>query len=447
MDVFRWTTIKRTLAFIRKYAWIIGLSCLSVLLPVAFSSKEPPPSWTPDTHELGALLPLPPETMTRLGQLSGANYWERVVVKPGDTLADIFSHYRLNANQVHLALHAGKESHRLQKLQPGRELFLRLGDTGQLLGLRYAFTPTQVLHVRQESNAWRSSIESIAPETRLAFGAAVIQDSLFNAGKRAGLDDSILMELSSLFSWDIDFLMDIRPQDSFKILYQEEYANGQKIANGPIIAAEFINQNQRYRVVRYTDPNGHTDYYTPEGHSIRKAFLRTPVKFTRISSKFDLHRKHPILHKIRAHKGVDYAAPYGTPVKSVGDGYIKFAGVQGGYGNIIQIQHGKKYVTAYAHLARFAKGIRPGMRVTQGQLIGYVGATGLATAPHLHFEFQVNGIHQNPLTVELPNAMPIPSFHWSDFHKHALETQALLERHERVMVANNQATTTMDMFQ
>lgn len=434
------TAIKKTLGMAFRLRWILGLFLLSILLPIAFSSKEPPPA-TLSSNATESLL-LPPEHLSRLGKVSERDLgWERVIIKPGDTLANIFANFQLNSRQVHLALHAGKESQRLHKLQPGREMFLHLGESGQLLGLRYAVTPTQMLHVQQSANKWHSTVESVPAETRMAFGAATIKDSLFGAGKRAGLDDNIIMELSSLFSWDIDFLLDIRPEDRFKVLYQEEYAEGQKIGNGPILAAEFTNQNHTYQVFRYTDPDGRTDYYTPEGHSIKKAFLRTPVKFTRISSKFDLHRKHPVLHKIRAHKGVDYAAPYGTPVKSVGDGRVKFAGVQGGYGNIIQIQHGKKYVTAYAHLARFAKGMRPGVPVAQGQVIGYVGATGLATAPHLHYEFQVNGVHQNPLTVDLPNAMPIPSFHWSNFHQHVLEAQALLERHERVMLAS---TTPLD---
>jgi murein DD-endopeptidase MepM/ murein hydrolase activator NlpD len=223
------------------------------------------------------------------------------------------------------------------------------------------------------------------------------------------------MELAGIFGWDIDFALDIREGDQFAVLYEGLYLDGERIGTGNILAAEFTNQGKLYRAVRYTDARGHTDYYAPDGHSMRKTFLRTPVSFTRISSRFNSGRKHPILNRIRAHKGVDYAAATGTPVKATGNGKIVLRGKKGGYGNTVVIQHGSSYSTLYAHLNNFARGKTVGSRVQQGEIIGYVGSTGLATGPHLHYEFRVNGVHRNPLTVKLPDAAPLPKKFREDF--------------------------------
>ena len=205
------------------------------------------------------------------------------------------------------------------------------------------------------------------------------------------------MELAGIFGWDIYFALNIRRGDHFTVVYDQLYLDGKKIGNGDILAAEFVNQGQVYRAVRYEKPNGTADYYTPDGNSMRKEFLRTPVAFTRISSRFSLGRYHPILNRIRAHKGVDYAAPTGTPIKATGDGRVAFRGRKGGYGNVVILDHGRGYSTLYGHMSRFARGERVGTRVHQGQVIGYVGSTGMATGPHLHFEVRADGVTTDPV--------------------------------------------------
>ena len=220
------------------------------------------------------------------------------------------------------------------------------------------------------------------------------------------------MQLIYIYGWDIDFILDIRKGDSFKVIYEEKYKNREKVGNGPVLAAEFNNQDRKIRAVRYERDNGQVDYYTGTGTNMRKAFLRNPLNFSRISSHFNLRRKHPVLNRIRAHKGVDYAAPTGTPIKVTGDGTIQFLGKKGGYGKSIIVKHGGKYSTLYAHLSRYRKGLKRTQPVKQGQVVGYVGKTGLATGPHLHYEFRVNNRHHNPLTVKLPGAENVPLPRW-----------------------------------
>jgi len=230
---------------------------------------------------------------------------------------------------------------------------------------------------------------------------------LMQAGKEAGISANMTLKMAEIFAWDIDFALEVQKGDSFRLLYEELFVDGKKVKDGNILALEFVNQGKKYTAVRFEPKNGAPRYLTADGSPLKKAFIRSPVDFARISSHFSLARRHPVLHTIRAHKGTDYAATYGTPVKAVGDGTILLAGRQGGYGNVLKVAHGRGYQTLYAHLQGFAKGIRNGTRVEQGQVIGYVGSSGLATGPHLHFEFYVNGQVRNPVTVALPDALPI----------------------------------------
>jgi murein DD-endopeptidase MepM/ murein hydrolase activator NlpD len=240
-----------------------------------------------------------------------------------------------------------------------------------------------------------------------------IDTSLFEAVAAAGAHDQIAVALADIFGWDVDFVLDVRPGDTFVVTYPEIWRDGVYIKDGPIQAAEFVNQGRDFQAVRYTDPDGDAHYYTPEGRSLHRAFLRAPVEFSRVSSGFNLARYHPILNLIRAHKGVDYAAPIGTPVRAAGDGVVRFAGVAGGYGNMVEIEHGHGITTVYGHLSRFAHGTRAGTHVAQGSVIAYVGMTGLATGPHLHYEYRVNGVFKNPQTVSLLAAAPIDP-RWRD---------------------------------
>ncbi len=274
-------------------------------------------------------------------------------------------------------------------------------------------------------------------ETRLAYASGTIDSSLFAAGQKAGLSDTVVMQLAAIFGWDVDFALDIRHGDSFTVLYEQQYLDGEKLADGNIIAAEFINQGTAYNAIRFTDPSGNGGYYTPAGLSMRKAFLRSPVDFYRISSRFQRERLNPVLHIRRPHLGVDYAAPTGTPIKAAGDGKIIFRGRKGGYGNVIIIQHTGVYRTLYGHMSRFRGGLSVGSHVRQGQVIGYVGMTGLATGPHLHYEFLVNGTHRNPLTVKLPNASPIAAKYRAAFEAQAKTLMARLDTVKRTTLALN----------
>ncbi|MFP5350698.1 MAG: peptidoglycan DD-metalloendopeptidase family protein [Gammaproteobacteria bacterium] len=248
-------------------------------------------------------------------------------------------------------------------------------------------------------------------ELRIARVAGTIDGSLFDDGQDAGLSDRLIMELAEIFGWDIDFVLDLRRGDSFVVLYEEKYWRGDKISDGDILAAEFVNQGRVYRAIGFRGDDGRMQYYSPDGFSLKRDFLRTPVKFSRVSSLFSRSRYHPILKTWRAHHGVDYDAPAGTPVRATASGRITAVGWNGGYGNMIAIRHAGPYSTLYAHLARYRAGLRAGQTIEQGEIIGYVGQTGLATAPHLHYEIQVNGVHRDPLTFKLPLSarMPISS--------------------------------------
>ncbi len=351
-------------------------------------------------------------------------------MRPGDSLSSIFQRLGLSDRQLLTLLEADRRlAKRLHRILPGQRIEVLQGPEGELLGLRYYPDPLHVLEARRVGDGYRVQERERPVERRQAFAAGEIRDSLFLSAQRAGLSDRLTMELAGIFGWDIDFLRDIREGDRFAVLYEELYLDGEKLRDGAILAAEFVNRGRRHRAVRYTGPDGRADYYTPEGRSLRRAFLRTPVAFTRISSRFSLGRYHPILHRIRAHRGVDYAAPRGTPVKAAGDGKVAFLGWKGGYGRAVILQHGTRYTTLYGHLARFARGLRRGSLVRQGQVIGYVGSSGLATGPHLHYEFRVDGRHRDPLKVPLPPARPIDPHHRADF---LAKTRPLLARLERI---------------
>jgi murein DD-endopeptidase MepM/ murein hydrolase activator NlpD len=325
-----------------------------------------------------------------------------------------------------------------RRIHPGDEIELKLGADGKLAALRYHPSETRSLLVERSGDGFGAQVEEHALERRLVHRSGIITESLFQAAQSAGISERIVMELAEVFGWDIDFALDIREGDRFTVVYDEVYKDGRKIEDGKILAAEFINQGRRFRAIHYTDPSGNSGYFTPEGKNVKKAFLRSPVRFSRISSRFTLKRWHPVLKRWRAHRGVDYAAPTGTPIRAAGDGKVNFAGTKGGYGNAVFIQHGSSYTTVYGHLSRFGRGIRSGTRVKQGQVIGYVGSSGLATGPHLHFEFRVNGVHRNPLTVKLPDGKPVAQEYWDHFRANTLALAETLELLDRTFLAANQ---------
>lgn len=339
--------------------------------------------------------------------------WQSVTIRPGDHLSSLFPRLGLSPQQLHEIMALGEATAGLARVKPGQEIKFRTAGN-QLRELLYE-VDEKSLHVKREDGKFVAHLTHHAVETRVSYAAGAIQSSLFEDAQAAGLSDNLTMGMADIFGWDIDFALDLREGDSFGVVYQEQFMNGLKLRDGAILAAEFTNRGKTYHAVRYSDPEGNINYYTPDGLAMRKAFLRTPVKFSRISSRFSLARYHPILHRMRAHKGVDYAAPIGTPVKAAGAGKVIFKGVKGGYGNTVILQHGSQYSTLYGHLHGFARGLKQGASVQQGATIGYVGKSGLASGPHLHYEFRVGGVHKNPLTVTMPKADPIQEKYKASF--------------------------------
>ena len=349
-----------------------------------------------------------------------------IIVHPNDTLDAIFRRLKLNlADLASLRALPGLKAH-LDSLHPGESLHFMHRD-GALVGLERRLNEEQTLKVSRDITGLKADVLQDPLESRPRVLKSVINSSLFEAVEAAGGHDQTAVGLADIFGWDIDFVLDIQPGDSFVVSYQELYQDGGYVKDGPILAASFTNAGRQYKAVRYVDPEGSAHYYTPDGRSMHKAFLRAPLEFTRVSSGFNLARKHPILNLIRAHKGVDYAAPTGTPVKAAGDGRIAWAGPKGGYGNVVIIEHSRSITTVYGHLSRFAKGTRVGEHVAQGTVIAYVGMTGLATGPHLHYEYRVNGVFKNPQTVSLPDAQPIDAGWRADFEARTAPLLASLE--------------------
>ena len=361
-----------------------------------------------------------------------------ITIRRGDSLSTAFDRIGLPASQIQAIMALGADSKILTRLHPGDQLNIYTSQDGShLRGLIYQMDETHRLDIAYVNNGLNSRVIESPIETRITHATGTIESSLFLAAQRSGLSDNLTMELANLFGWDVDFALDIRSGDQFSLVYEEQYLHGEKLRDGNILAAEFINQGRSYRAIRFTDNDNQARYYTPDGKSIRKAFLRTPVDFKRISSRFNPNRKHPKLNLIRAHKGVDYAAARGTPIRATGDGKVILRGTKGGYGRTVIIQHGSKYSTLYAHMNSYAKGIRNGSKVHQGQVIGFVGSSGLATGPHLHYEFRVNGVHRNPLTVRLPDAEPLPKQYLSSFSNAAQPLLAQLDTLKRTTLALN----------
>lgn len=367
--------------------------------------------------------------------------WHEHKIKSGESLSAIFSSNNLSKLDLHNIVHANDISSQFAAIRPGKSLLIGHDISGELSHLVYKKSPHEELKAtRLEDGNFKVEQQTKEIDRRIATATGVIHSSLFLDGKEAGLSDNVIMQLANIFAWDIDFALSLRDGDKFSIIYEKLYIDNALIGPGNILAAEFINRGKSIKSIRYQNAEGKVSYYTSGGNSMRKAFLRTPINFARISSHFNLKRKHPVLNRIRAHKGVDYAASTGTPIKSAGDGKITFRGRKGGYGRVVIVQHGQKYSTLYAHMSKFRKGQRTGTRVIQGQIIGYVGQTGLASGPHLHYEFRVNGVHRNPLTVTLPNANPIQKKYKADFLEKSKVLLKQLERLSATQVAIDDAS-------
>jgi len=371
-----------------------------------------------DMTTLALPLPALPEESGNFATVSQTDDrdWQIVIVRMGQTVGEIFSAQGVSGNQLQHLLDDAANASALRNIRPGEEFAFAHAANGSLRALRFDRDDRTRIEVTFDAAGTRQNVLDRNLEHRTQVAHGVIESSLFDAGNQAGMDDAMVLKLANALGYDIDFAQDLRPGDSFTVIYDAVYRDGEFLHDGDIVAATFVNHGKRYSAFRYTDSHGDAAFFSADGRPLRKSFLRTPVEFTRISSLFTAGRMHPILGTMRAHRGVDYAAPTGTPIHAAGDGKVTFRGWQNGYGNVVIIDHGRHYSTLYGHMSRIAA-LRNGERVRQGETIGFVGMTGLATGPHLHYEFRVDGTHRDPLTVTLPKPEPLPTLELARFER------------------------------
>ncbi|MFO7808066.1 peptidoglycan DD-metalloendopeptidase family protein [Guyparkeria sp.] len=355
-----------------------------------------------------------------------------ITVDSGDTLSTIFEKAGLGYSDVLKVLDLGEEARPLERIRPGDKLVLMTDDSEQFAGLKYDLSSESELSIfRRDGEQLVAEITDLPSETRLVSAGGTIKGSLYQSAITTGVPPAQIMQLAEVFGWKLDFLRDVRDGDQFRLIYEVRERDGERLGAGHVVAAEFINRDEQFQAVRYTSPNGTTGYYEPDGSSLERGFLRYPVEFSRISSNFNPKRLHPIHNTVRPHNGVDLAAPTGTPIKSAGSGRVTFVGWKHGYGKVVQVRHDAKHETLYAHLSGFKGNLKRGANVDKGTTIGFVGMTGAATGPHLHYEFKVNGKALDPLKVDLPEANPIASEDRKDF---IARTRGSLEELARIEV-------------
>ena len=398
--------------------WVLAGTALMVTLLSGFIM----PAWATamkpaSTIEAHTLLPLAlPKLPAVNPAVSTVDDWQVVRVQPGQTLSDIFGGRGLSLTDLQKVMDAaGDAKSALHNIHPGEEFDFLLGPGGSLRGIRFDKDQANRAIVRLDGPQPTLTLQPRDMDVREEVAHGVIRSNLYAAGDQAGLSAAMVGKLANLFKYDIDFVQDLRPGDSFTVIYDDIYRDGARYGEGDIVAAEFVNQGRRYTAYRFRKADGNYGWFSEDGRPLQKSFLRIPVDFTRISSPFSKNRLDPITGRHQEHKGVDYAAPMGTPIYAAGDGVIKFRGWQRGYGNFVVLQHNKDISTAYGHMSRFAKGERVGEHVRQGEIIGYVGMTGWATGPHLHYEFRVDDVARNPQTVTLPKPEPLPAAQMAKF--------------------------------
>lgn len=389
-----------------------------LVLAVAFLSFVVAPGWAnvaregagsraTATEPLPVALPPVPDRVSAPAAAGPESQWSERTVAKGQTLGSLFAAEGLSPALLHRIVESSRHRDALVRIRPGQSFGFERRADGSLAAFRFDPSDSERVVVRIEGTTLREEIEQRELQRRVAVAAGRIEHSLFAAADDAGVSDATIMQLANVFGYDVDFAQDLRRGDEFALIYEQVYQEGERLRDGAILGAVFVNEGRRHVAIRFELGDGRVDYFDLDGRSLRKAFLRTPVEFSRISSRFSAGRMHPVLGRMRAHRGVDYAAPTGTPIRAAGDGKVVFRGWQGGYGNVVILEHGGRYTTLYGHMSRFASDVRVGGRVSQGQTIGFVGMTGLATGPHLHYEFRVGGAHRDPLTVDLPKADPL----------------------------------------
>lgn len=356
-------------------------------------------------------LPLSPVAAPATG--TPQTFWREERVQRGETQASLLARLGVEDDAALNYLRTARDVRALSQLVPGRAVSAETTADGRLATLRY-LNGSALMTITRDGESFSAAEQPVELETRIISAAGEIRSSLFAATDKLHVPDAITLQMVDVFSTDIDFHKDLRKNDRFSLVYEMLYDRGEPVRSGRLLSAEFVNQGKTLNVVWFAPADagnagegGAGSYYTLDGKNIRKAFLRSPLEFSRITSGFTAARFHPILQAWRAHSGVDFAAPIGARIKATADGVVDFAGVQGGYGNVVILRHPKKITTLYAHMAGFAPGISKGARVQQGDFIGSVGMTGLTTGPHVHYEFRVDNVHQDPLSVAVPVAFPI----------------------------------------
>jgi len=405
----------------RRFGVIASCVVAGAILSAAGAQVENP---LPDPS-IDALLPATAEaSATDAGPGSAPFEFVAITIGRNDTLDQIFRGMELRLSDLAELRSLPDVRKSLDVIRPGDVIQLTHLD-GEIRSLTRRINETATLSVTRAAEGFNANIVENPLETEERMLRGTVDSSLYVAVNSVGGTDRLAVSLADVFKYDIDFVNSVRPGDSFVVAHEQQFQDGEFVRDGDILAAEFVNSGKTYRAVRYVSPEGRVDYYTPDGRPVRKAFLRYPVDYARISSGYNLARRHPVLNRIRAHRGIDFAAPSGTPIKAAGAGRVVSRGKNGGYGNNVVLAHKNDVTTLYAHMSRFARGLSVGDRVAQGQVIGYVGMTGLASGPHVHYEYRVNGVHKNPARVTIPKSDPIPANLMADFQA---QTKPLLAR-------------------
>jgi murein DD-endopeptidase MepM/ murein hydrolase activator NlpD len=391
-----------------KLRWILAISCLPLFgIYAAFGIAPQTVVGNISTSTVLEEIALP-DTDSAVADNTEQHFWYKEHVRRDDTLNNVLSRLNIhNRDAINFIRNDAVASEITSALKPGRKIEAQTDSDGNLISLEYQLETDLFIDVQQTEFGFEASKVAHKLENRPILKSAKIENSLFGATDDANIPDSIAIQVAEMFESEIDFNADLRRGDQFNVIYEGSYDQGELVKTGDVLAAEFINNGKTYKAVGYRDDAGEMQYYTPEGKSLHRSFLRSPLEFSRISSGFSLGRFHPILQRMKAHKGTDLAAPTGTRIKASGDAVVDFIGKKGGYGNVIVLKHDNGVSTVYGHLAHFAEGLRRGRKVAQGSIIGFVGTTGLSTGPHLHYEFLVNGQHRDPMKVALPKADPI----------------------------------------
>ena len=397
---------------------ILSLSLLTIMYFFSGSSLSETPE-EPSTKDLKIEVQLPSNPIMSLiadDAIQNETNWKYIKVKKGQTLSSIFDDLNLSQSLLYKIINSDEDAKKLTKIYPGASIGFAKDKQGKFEQLTYNLSETEELLIKQKDALITSEIIQHPTETNLQSSHGIITGSLFNAGKAAGLTDNMVMQLANIFAWDIDFILDIRSGDSFSLIYEKIYQNGEFLRDGNILAASFTNQGETYKAVAFDDGKG-ISFYNPEGRNMKKAFLRAPLNFSYISSNFNPKRFHPVQKRVKAHRGIDYAAPRGTPIFAAGDGTVTRSSYNKYNGNHIFIKHPSGIVTKYLHLTK--RYVKRGQRVKQGKTIGTLGSTGMVTGPHLHYEFVLNGVHRNPRTVKLPKASPLRKSKMPEFKSFA----------------------------